>query len=227
VGSRRLRLQPAPGSADARSTPAVTSRERAPIACRIVLRAIGDALRTVVTPDGRTLGFAVWGDSDGFPILGLHGTPGCRLNRWPDEELYRRLGVCLVTHDRAGYARSDRRRGRRIVDEVEDVLLLADHLGFAQVGITGASGGGHHALACGALLPDRVVRATCTVGPARWDRQGSIRRHGWPGRIPGTSKSSGGRLRERMFCIRHSSVNWRRWRREWRSTRQQSSATST
>ena len=45
----------------------------------------------------------VWGDPDGFPILGLHGTPGCRLERWPHEELYAELGVCLVTHDRAGY----------------------------------------------------------------------------------------------------------------------------
>ena len=120
----------------------------------------------MTTPDGRTLAFAVWGDADGFPVLGLHGTPGCRLERWPDEELYRRAGVCLVTHDRAGYGRSDRRRGRRVADEADDVLALAEHLGFERFGVTGASGGGHHALACAALLPDRVVRATCAVGPA-------------------------------------------------------------
>ena len=72
---------------------------------------MGDSLQTLVTPGGRTLAFAVWGDPDGFPVLALHGTPGCRLERWPDEELYRRLDVCLVTHDRAGYGRSDRRHG--------------------------------------------------------------------------------------------------------------------
>jgi pimeloyl-ACP methyl ester carboxylesterase len=119
-----------------------------------------------VAPDGRTLAFAVWGDPDGFPVLALHGTPGCRLERWPDEELYRRLGLCLVTHDRAGYARSDRRRGRRVADEADDVVVLADHLGFERFGVSGASGGGPHALACAALLPERVVRATCTVGVA-------------------------------------------------------------
>lgn len=127
---------------------------------------MGDPLRTVTTADGRTLAFAVWGDPDGFPVLALHGTPGCRLERWPDEDLYRRLGVCLVTHDRAGYGRSDRRPGRRVADEADDVLLLADHLGFERFGVTGASGGGHHSLACAALLPDRVVRAACIVGPA-------------------------------------------------------------
>jgi pimeloyl-ACP methyl ester carboxylesterase len=127
---------------------------------------MGEPLNRVTAPDGRTLAFAVWGDPDGFPVVQLHGTPGCRLERWPDEELYRGLGVCLVTHDRAGYGRSDRRAGRRVADEADDVLALADHLGFERFGVTGGSGGGHHALACAALLADRVVRAACVVGPA-------------------------------------------------------------
>ena len=135
-------------------------------------RRVGEPLRTLETPDGRTLAFAVWGDPGGFPILGLHGTPGCRLERWPHEELYTELGVCLVTHDRAGYGQSDRRRGRSVADEIDDVRSLADELGFEQFGVTGGSGGGPHALACAALLPDRVVRATCRVGIAPFGRPG-------------------------------------------------------
>jgi pimeloyl-ACP methyl ester carboxylesterase len=127
---------------------------------------VGEPLRTLETPDGRTLAYAVWGDPGGFPILGLHGTPGCRLERWPHEDLFVELGVCSVTHDRAGYGRSDRRRGRRVADEVDDVRSIADELGFDRFGVTGGSGGGPHALACAALLPDRVVRATCRVGVA-------------------------------------------------------------
>jgi pimeloyl-ACP methyl ester carboxylesterase len=88
------------------------------------------------------------------------------LNRWPGEQLYRELGVCYVTHDRAGYGRSDRHRGRCVADEAGDVLAIADHLGFERFGVTGGSGGGPHALACAALLPDRVVRAACLVGVA-------------------------------------------------------------
>jgi pimeloyl-ACP methyl ester carboxylesterase len=128
--------------------------------------AVGESLLTLETPDGRDLAFALWGDPDGFPVLALHGTPGCRLERWPDENLYRGAGVLLVTHDRAGYGRSTRRPGRRVVDEVDDVLALADHLGLEHFGVTGGSGGGSHALACAALLPDRVLRATCLVGVA-------------------------------------------------------------
>jgi pimeloyl-ACP methyl ester carboxylesterase len=127
---------------------------------------VGESIRTLDLSDGRTLAFAVWGDTGGFPILSLHGTPGCRLGRWPREELYVELGVCFVTHDRAGYGRSDRHHGRRVVDVVADVRAVADGLGFDRFGLSGGSGGGPHALACAALLPDRVVRAICDVGVA-------------------------------------------------------------
>jgi pimeloyl-ACP methyl ester carboxylesterase len=127
---------------------------------------VGERLRTLETPDGRTLAYATWGDPDGFPILSLHGTPGCRLNRWPNEDVYAQAGANWVTHDRAGYGRSDRNHGRHVVDEVADVAALADELGLDRFGVSGGSGGGPHVLACAALLPDRVVRAVCSVGPA-------------------------------------------------------------
>jgi hypothetical protein len=31
-------------------------------------------------PDGRQLWFEVGGDPHGYPVIGLHGTPGCQLN---------------------------------------------------------------------------------------------------------------------------------------------------
>ena len=133
---------------------------------------MGEPLRTLETPDGRTLAFATWGDPGGFPILSLHGTPGCRLQRWPREELWVELGIHLVTHDRAGYGRSDRRRGRQVVDEVDDVGALADALGLDSFGVFGGSGGGPHVLACAALLGDRVVRAACSVGVAPFGSPG-------------------------------------------------------
>jgi pimeloyl-ACP methyl ester carboxylesterase len=127
---------------------------------------VAEPLKILETPDGRELAFAMWGEPNGFPVLSLHGTPGSRLERWPHEELYTNLGVCNVTHDRPGYGRSERRRGRSIADEVDDVVAIADHLGFERFGVTGGSGGGPHVLACAALIPERVVRATCFVGIA-------------------------------------------------------------
>lgn len=134
--------------------------------------------RTAVARDGREVVYAVWGDPAGFPIMSLHGTPGCRLNRWPNEDVYRGLGVCLVTHDRAGYGRSTRRRGRSVAAEVDDVALIADELGFERFAVTGGSGGGPHSLACAALLPDRIVRAGCVVGVAPFGAPG-LERDAW------------------------------------------------
>jgi pimeloyl-ACP methyl ester carboxylesterase len=133
---------------------------------------VGEPLRTLETPDGRTLAYATWGDPEGFPVLGLHGTPGCRLNRWPNEDVYARAGIWYVTHDRAGYGRSDRHHGRSVADEVADVAALADALGLDRFGVTGGSGGGPHSLACAALLPERVVRAICVVGVAPFGAPG-------------------------------------------------------
>src|SRR3954452_5939286 len=139
---------------------------------------VAERLRFVTAPDGREVAFAVWGDPAGFPVLRMHGTPGCRLMRWPDEAVDGSLGVCFVTHDRAGYGRSSRLRGRRVVDDVDDVRLIADELGFEQFGVSGASGGGPHALACAARLPGRVIRASCVVGTAPYGSPG-LDRDAW------------------------------------------------
>jgi len=128
--------------------------------------------------DGRALAFAVWGDPTGFPVMSLHGTPGCRLDRWPNEGVYHELGVRFVTHDRPGYGRSDRHAGRSIADEAADVAAIADALELERFAVSGGSGGGPHALACAALLPDRVTRATCRVGIAPLGAEG-LEREEW------------------------------------------------
>src|SRR5579863_4019654 len=120
-------------------------------------------------PDGRTMMFAEWGDPDGAPVFALHGTPGCRLNRHPNQELLRSTGARVITYDRPGYGGSDRLAGRRVTDCVADLLAVADALGLERFAVRGGSGGGPHALAVAALAPDRVTRALCSVGAAPYD----------------------------------------------------------
>ena len=130
---------------------------------------MGERLRTVKVADGRSLAVAQWGDPDGTPILSLHGTPGSRLLRPPDEDTIRRAKINLVTYDRPGYGASDRVPGRRVVDCVADVEAIVDALGVSRFAVTGRSGGGPHALAMAARLPDRVAVAECVVGAAPSD----------------------------------------------------------
>jgi pimeloyl-ACP methyl ester carboxylesterase len=118
-------------------------------------------------PDGRQGAYCDGGDPDGYPVIGLHGTPGCRFSRWPAESLYIQAAVRYITPDRAGYGQAARKPGRTVADEAADVLALADVLGLDRFAVTGGSGGGAPALACGALLPaGRVERVACAVGLA-------------------------------------------------------------
>ena len=82
------------------------------------------------------------------------------------------LGVRLITFDRPGYGDSDRLLSRMVADVVPDVCVIADELGIDQFAVLGRSGGGPHALACAALLPDRVTRAGVLVSLAPWSAAG-------------------------------------------------------
>ena len=116
---------------------------------------------STATDDGRTVAYFDGGDPSGYPVVGLHGTPGCRLSRWPDDSLYAAASVRYITTDRAGYGRSSRHRGRTVADEAADVQVVADVLGLNRFSVVGGSGGGPHALACAALLGDRLDRVAC------------------------------------------------------------------
>jgi pimeloyl-ACP methyl ester carboxylesterase len=124
------------------------------------------SLTSVATPDGRTLGVAEWGDPDGVPVFVLHGMPGSRLRRPPDEPAIRALGLRLITYDRPGYGRSTRHAGRRVVDCADDVRVIAHDLGIDRFRVSGASAGGPHALAVAARLSERVVAVQCVVSLA-------------------------------------------------------------
>jgi pimeloyl-ACP methyl ester carboxylesterase len=81
-------------------------------------------------------------------------------------------GLRLVTWSRPGYGVSTRRAGRSVADDVDDVADLLDHLGADTCLVAGWSGGGPHALAAGALLPDRVQGVLCMAGVAPYDAEG-------------------------------------------------------
>lgn len=133
---------------------------------------MNERLRIVTATDGRSLGVAQWGDPDGLPIVSIHGTPGSRFTRPASAEAIRDAGINLITYDRPGYGASDRDAGRQIVDCVGDVEAIIDALGISRFAVTGRSGGGSHALAVAARLPDRVAAAECVVGAGPFDAPG-------------------------------------------------------
>lgn len=132
-----------------------------------------EAPELVEISDGRTLAYAQIGDPDGTPVFVLHGTPGSRLSgRHPDPSRVAGAGLRVITYDRPGYGRSTRHRGRAVVDCVADIAAIADALGLERFVVTGGSGGGPHALAAAARLPQRVIRAEGNVSSAPYDAPG-------------------------------------------------------
>ena len=117
---------------------------------------------TVITPDGRNLDLYLAGPPDGEVLLFHAGTPSAALPYPPAIDVMAERGLRYVAFSRAGYGSSTRNPGRSVADVVDDARTVLDHLGAERALTLGWSGGGPHALACGALLPDRI-RAVATI----------------------------------------------------------------
>jgi pimeloyl-ACP methyl ester carboxylesterase len=103
-------------------------------------------------PDGRRLDLRVSGPADGFPLVFHHGTPGAATPVRALERAAHERGLRLVTTSRPGYGDSSRQPGRAVVDVAADTAAVLAAIGAERCLIAGWSGGGPHALACGARL---------------------------------------------------------------------------
>jgi pimeloyl-ACP methyl ester carboxylesterase len=129
-------------------------------------------MRRASTPDGRTLAVSEGGDPAGVPILVHSGTPNSRLLYEPHVRDAEERGIRLFSYDRPGYGGSTRKRGRDIADCATNVVTVCDALGIEEFCVWGVSGGGPHALATTALLPERVRAAGALASVAPFDAVG-------------------------------------------------------
>jgi pimeloyl-ACP methyl ester carboxylesterase len=124
--------------------------------------------------DGRTLHYYDTREHDTGEAAGdgravvfwLHGTPNIGP---PPEPLFAaaaRSGLRWVSYDRPAYGGSSPVPDRDVASAAADVAAIADALGIDRFAVLGHSGGGPHALACGALLPGRVLAVVSVSAPA-------------------------------------------------------------
>jgi pimeloyl-ACP methyl ester carboxylesterase len=119
---------------------------------------------TVELPDGRRLGYAEYGHSNGSPILFFHGVPGSRLSGLLAGVLAAPLGGRVIAIDRPGYGLSDFHPRRHLADWPADVSAFAKALGLDRFAVFGHSGGGPYAAATAYALPERVTSAAIVSG---------------------------------------------------------------
>lgn len=83
-----------------------------------------------------------------------------------------RLGIRWLSYDRPGYGGSSPDPGRDVASAARNATVAADALSIDRFATMGHSGGGPHALACGALLGDRVIGAVTGASPAPFNADG-------------------------------------------------------
>ena len=132
--------------------------------------------------DGRTLHYydARKDESDArVAVFWHHGTPNLGS---PPEPLFSAAaenGLRWVSYDRPAYGGSTPNPGRDIASAAADVAAIADALSIGTFAVVGHSGGGAHALACGALLPERVLAVVSMSATAPPDAEGLDWFAGW------------------------------------------------
>ena len=132
--------------------------------------------------DGRTLHYydTREGQSDArVAVFWHHGTPNVGS---PPEPLFPAAahnGLRWVSYDRPAYGGSTANPGRDVASAAADVGAIADALSIGRFAVVGHSGGGAHALACGALLPERVLAVVSISATAPSDAEGLDWYAGW------------------------------------------------
>lgn len=126
----------------------------------------------VALPDGGTLHAYETGGEAALVVVWHHGTPNVGI---PPEPLFAesdRLGIRWLSYDRPGYGGSSPRPGRDVASAAEMAAAVAGAAGVDCFAAMGHSGGALHALACGALLPDRVRAVAGVSALAPYEAEG-------------------------------------------------------
>ena len=112
----------------------------------------------VTLKDGRSLTVhdSMNGAHAHLTIIWHHGSPQTGAALGPHLRAAAERGIRWVSYGRPSYGGSSDQPGRAIGDAAADVVEIADALGIGRFAVMGASGGGPHALACAALVPERV-----------------------------------------------------------------------
>jgi pimeloyl-ACP methyl ester carboxylesterase len=106
------------------------------------------------------------GQSGRGVVLWHHGSPQTGDVIAPVAAAAAAAGLDVLSIARPGYGGSARKAGRDVASVATSARTVLDHLGIGDVFSVGASGGGPHALACAAIMPDRVRAVVTFASPS-------------------------------------------------------------
>ena len=137
-------------------------------------RTLGD--HELALADGRRIGYTLYGDERGIPVVNCHGGLVSGHDVSPSDDDARALGLCVISPDRPGVARTDRLPGHGLLRWVDaDLVPLLEHLEVEEFRVMGWSEGGQYALAVAYALAPRVARCTVVAGCLPLDDRGTLK----------------------------------------------------
>lgn len=142
------------------------------MACKLSVCKTMDQVITL--PDGRQLGYCLYGQPEGKPCLYFHGTPSSRLE--PQllaaydidlNLLLYKANLYLIAVDRPGMGLSTFNPKGDYLSFASDVLQLLQHLGITNCPVLAWSGGGPYALAIAHQYPQFISLVSIICGFTR------------------------------------------------------------
>jgi pimeloyl-ACP methyl ester carboxylesterase len=119
--------------------------------------------KTVATHDGRNLAYLEVGDPHGPLVIHNHGGPSSRLEARLLASSASKNRLRLICVDRPGMGQSSPQEARSYSGWAEDLVTIADALGYREFGVTGWSEGGPWALAAAAYIDPLRLRHVSSI----------------------------------------------------------------
>jgi pimeloyl-ACP methyl ester carboxylesterase len=122
----------------------------------------------VPTRDGRKLTYLEVGDPDGPLVIHNHGGPSSRYEARLLADSASKNRLRLICVDRPGMGRSSPQKTRTYARWADDLIAIADALGYHEFGVTGWSEGGPWALAAAAYIDPVRLRHVSSIAPGSY-----------------------------------------------------------
>lgn len=133
-----------------------------------------DTTHTITLKDGRTLGYAEFGDPAGKPVFYFSGSTVSGLIARTIHAAAAQAGARIIAADRPGIGLSDYMPHRTLQDWPNDVCELAGTLGIDRFAVMSESGGSLYAAVCALRIPDRLTAVAIVAGPSPFDAPGVL-----------------------------------------------------
>ena len=146
--------------------------------------------KTISTADGRTLAYVEFGDPAAPLVIHNHGGPSCRFEGQLLANGAIANGLRLVSVDRPGIGRSSRQKNRSFKGWCDDLLTIADALGYHEFGVSGLSEGGPWPIAAAFYIDQNRLRHVTSIAGGNFGVFGD----NWAAQYQDKADALGGKL---------------------------------